>query len=649
MCVVCASLRPWTPDCAYAGADGAGLGASASDRSWAGLETLTAAEIGDKLLTDYWNSARPRSFDAEVGDTLTYDVSALTSEGRDLARAALAEWSTVTGLRFEEVTGGFRPERVTREGGDVPASRSTSAVVEIGEAFEGSIGAGDRDWVRIELPSSGTVRFVLEGAGSSALRSPSLALYDALGRPLEIGVHHFDDRAEVSVGITGGGGTYYAQVQGLGGRTGDYRLSVYEPGARGAADIAFDDERAGAYAETTLSGDEIKTADINVSRDWLEDNGSDVASYGFQTYLHEIGHALGLGHPGDYRNDAEFGIHAEYANDSWQTSVMSYFSQTENPNVRASKAYAVTPMIGDVEAVRALYGSPEVREGDTVYGFDSTAGGTLDEVTGGGRAVAFTIVDTGGRDLVNFWRTGRDQRVDLNEGEVSDVLGHRGNMTVALGTRLEDARLGWGDDDLTGTDAANTLRGGGGDDVVRGRDGDDRLHGDDGEDVLWGGDGRDRLEGGDGDDDLRGQDGDDRLSGEDGDDRLDGGEGEDRLKGGAGDDELLGGDDKDKLKGGGGRDRLDGGEGKDKLKGGGGADVFVLGDDFDRAKIKDFDDGEGDRIDVSDLGAIRSWRDLRDEHLRDKGNKIVLKAGDDGKAKIFGVDLGELSADDFLF
>ena len=33
---------------------------------------------------------------------------------------------------------------------------------------------------------------------------------------------------------------------------------------------------------------------------------------------------------------------------------MSYFSQSENPHVDADKAYAVTPMAGDLEAVRRL-------------------------------------------------------------------------------------------------------------------------------------------------------------------------------------------------------------------------------------------------------------------------------------------------------
>ena len=53
-------------------------------------------------------------------------------------------------------------------------------------------------------------------------------------------------------------------------------------------------------------------------------------TYAFQTYIHEIGHALGLGHPGNYNGEARYPNDAEFQNDSWAMSIMSYFGQTEN-------------------------------------------------------------------------------------------------------------------------------------------------------------------------------------------------------------------------------------------------------------------------------------------------------------------------------
>ena len=44
-----------------------------------------------------------------------------------------------------------------------------------------------------------------------------------------------------------------------------------------------------------------------------------------------------------------------FANDSWQMSVMSYFSQTTNPNTNSSKAYIVGPMTADLVALEDKY------------------------------------------------------------------------------------------------------------------------------------------------------------------------------------------------------------------------------------------------------------------------------------------------------
>ncbi|WP_421682630.1 retention module-containing protein [Stutzerimonas urumqiensis] len=83
------------------------------------------------------------------------------------------------------------------------------------------------------------------------------------------------------------------------------------------------------------------------------------------------------------------------------------------------------------------------------------------------------------------------------------------------------------------------------------------------------------------------------LSGAAGDDYVSGGAGDDKLQGLAGDDTLDGGS---------GADSLLGGLGDDILIGGSGADTFAWqAGDTGQDVIKDFDAGEGDRIDLSDL------------------------------------------------
>jgi hypothetical protein len=97
----------------------------------------------------------------------------------------------------------------------------------------------------------------------------------------------------------------------------------------------------------------------------------------------------------------------------------------------------------------------------------------------------------------------------------------------------------------------------------------------------------------DANDTLLGGAGDDILFGQGGDDYLDGGKGNDILLGGTGKDTLLGGE---------GNDLLIGGAGNDILTGGSGADTFMWkAGDYGNDVIKDFNAGEGDRIDLKDL------------------------------------------------
>jgi serralysin len=100
---------------------------------------------------------------------------------------------------------------------------------------------------------------------------------------------------------------------------------------------------------------------------------------------------------------------------------------------------------------------------------------------------------------------------------------------------------------------------------------------------------------------IYGNGGNDVLRGRGGRDRIFGGTGADRLFGDAGDDQLFGGEGRDELYGGNGFDRMWGGDGADRF-----VFQFLSEDDTGIDQIRDFSNGEGDRIDVSAIDANSS-------------------------------------------
>lgn len=249
-------------------------------------------------------------------------------------------------------------------------------------------------------------------------------------------------------------------------------------------DITFDDEEEGAFAgPDSTSGGFITAASVNVGTEWLNTYGTNLDGYSFQTYIHEIGHALGLGHGGPYDGSADYAVDAIYLNDSWQASVMSYFSQNENTFVDADFGYVVGPQVADIIAVLDMYGgSTNTRSGDTVYGYNSTAGNIIFDATAFTTALSFTIYDTGGNDTLDYSGSGANQTFDLREQAYSSLMGRDGNIGIARGTVIENAIGGSGNDIFIGNDANNTLNGGAGA---------DRFFASGGRDVFNGGTGTD--------------------------------------------------------------------------------------------------------------------------------------------------------------
>ncbi|MFY9294377.1 MAG: M10 family metallopeptidase C-terminal domain-containing protein [Methylorubrum rhodinum] len=407
----------------------------------------------------------------------------------------------------------------------------------------------------------------------------------------------------------------------------------------------------GTYASPTVTQGNNGVDTITKQRIWMNsgwdshDTDADMfyGGYGIQTYVHEIGHTLGLSHGGKYNAAPGVSItynnNAEYAQDTRKYTVMSYFDADEDGsgtdhfgrrdddrNGSLDRTFGATPLLDDISAIQAKYGADlTTRTGNTTYGFNSNAGrGAFDFNQNTDPVIA--IYDAGGYDTLDVSGFTTNQLIDLGPGTFSDIGSMTDNVAIARNTTIEAAIGGSGNDTIYGNAVGNGLTGNSGNDRIFGFDGGDTLNGGFGNDMLYGGTGGDSLDGGPGDNRLYGEDGSDTLRSGSGKDYIDGGTGfdyvsysasnagvtvdlalgkvldgyasgdtivgiegaygsafADNLSGATTASSLYGGGGDDKLRGLGANDILYGEAGNDTIVGGAGRDIVFGGDGFDTA------------------------------------------------------------------
>lgn len=170
----------------------------------------------------------------------------------------------------------------------------------------------------------------------------------------------------------------------------------------------------------------VASPEINWTNTWLSFGG-----YGNTTLIHELGHAIGLSHPGAYNGSGAttYVDQAEYAQDSNQYTLMSYWGDEETSNQPFAGGtvdwstgfynYPHTPMVHDILAVQAAYGADTTtRTEDTVYGWNSTAGNSVYDFSVNLFPI-LTIYDAGGNDTIDMSGANASVYINLNDGEFS--------------------------------------------------------------------------------------------------------------------------------------------------------------------------------------------------------------------------------------
>lgn len=218
--------------------------------------------------------------------------------------------------------------------------------------------------------------------------------------------------------------------------------------------------------------------DIYLSNSSTTNASPTPGSYGYLTILHEIGHAIGLKHPGNY-NATGGGGEPPYlpsAEDNYRYTIMSY---NRHPSLGLN-GLATGPALYDIAAVQYLYGAnTATRIGDDRYAFASNT-----------VAVSQAIWDAGGTDTIDAGGQASAVTIDLTPGAFSSIgpngSGGRAvdNVAIAAGVTIETAVGGSGNDILIGNAANNLLIGGEGDDTLTGGAGDDTLQGGGGTDTA---------------------------------------------------------------------------------------------------------------------------------------------------------------------
>lgn len=198
------------------------------------------------------------------------------------------------------------------------------------------------------------------------------------------------------------------------------------------------------------------SGDVYISMEYSTDVLPGTYSYG--TFVHELGHALGLKHPGNYNagETTDTAVMDNFLGVQDDKTILTIMSYRESVQELQADWYAPY----DIMTLRYLYGSRDYNSTDSTYILTDADGEKLN-----------SIIDDGGSDTIDITALTSGASLNLNPASISSLGKTFGeasidNLSIGIDTLIENVTGSAFADTITLNSASNHIDAGNGIDTI---------------------------------------------------------------------------------------------------------------------------------------------------------------------------------------